>query len=484
MWSALGLSSLGDGMVVVAIPLLTVSLTSDPVRVAGATVAGTLPGLLFALPAGVLADRYNRRTLAWAVDFASFVLLGIFTMLLVGGRVSLSVLYATAFLAGAFAVTSECVAEASLPSLVQPDHLLKGNSRLYMVDVTGDSLLGTALGGVLFTVARWIPFLIDAVSFLASAALLRSAIPDTKPEPSDTKIVEDLAQGWRWFKNHGLIRVVTALIFTFAFCQTLVFALLVLYGTRDLHLSNAAYGLLLGLTALGNVVGAGIAPDVHHRIGPGWSLLAAGTVAAISYPVLALTTSPYLACLALAVEAIAVSVGSVGARSLRQQLVPSEMQGRVGSVFMTFKLAAFPLGALVGGILGSTVGVRVTFALAGLIQLIVVGMLSPRLLRQVRIYWRPGSRRRDTIVNLTDRAPAGSDLGDLELVPEPADGGDAGRPGRVLLDLRAEPLDVDVEGLGVPHVVGSPDPVDQGLAGEDPPGVGEEELQQLELLEG
>ena len=188
----------------------------------------------------------------------------------------------------------------------------------------------------------------------------------------------------KWFSGNPLIRLLTGLIALLAFCQAVVLALLVLYARQDLHLSEAGYGLLLGISAAANVVGAAAVNRLHIRLGSGWSIIAAAVVAAVSYPILAATHSPFVACAALSLEAMSVTIGLVAARSLRQSAVPQEFQGRVASAYQTVIFAAFPLGALVGGVLASHFGIRVTFLLAGCLQILVVSLAARGLLARIR----------------------------------------------------------------------------------------------------
>jgi MFS family permease len=262
--------------------------------------------------------------------------------------------------------------------------MVRANGQLLTVDLTAQELVGQALGGVAFAVANMLPFALDACSFAASAGLLRTAIPDNRAAITGTTFLADLRFGLGWFLRSPLLRLLTGLIASLAFCQALVLSVLVLYATRGLHLSESGYGLFLGAAALGNVIGAAGTGRLHARIGSGWCIVVAGLAAAGAYPVLAATHSPFVAAPALAVEAMAVMLGNVAARSLRQSLVPQELQGRVASAYQMLILGALPLGALVGGLLASSIGVRRTFVIAGCLQFAALALAAPRFLAQVR----------------------------------------------------------------------------------------------------
>jgi hypothetical protein len=384
LWTATGVSSLGDGMVLVAFPLLALTFTRNPIELAGVVVAGRLPALLVALPAGVIADRVNRRRMLLGLEWARFAALAVFAGLVLAGKDSLPVLYATVFVIGGLTICFDVTSSACLPSIVSSDQLVAANAHLLTADITAEEMVGQAVGGAAFAAARSVPFAADAASFIASAVLLRRAVADNPPAARAEGMWDDLRAGVRWVVHAPMVRLLFGLIGSFAFCQAMVLGVLVLYGRVDLHLSTAGYGLLLSVAAIGNIIGAMSATRVHARLGGGWSVVAAGLLAATAYPVLALTSSAISAAAALAVETIGVVLGNIAARSLRQLVVPAELQARVGSAYQMCVLGSLPLGSLAGGLLADWGGVRWTMAVAGIIQVTVLAVISPKLIHLVR----------------------------------------------------------------------------------------------------
>lgn len=384
MWTAAGTSSLGDGMVLVAFPLLALSYTHRPVLIAGVAVAGTLPAFLVALPAGALADRVNRRRLLVGAELARLALLGGFGALILEGWANLAVLYVTVFVLKGLGVVFDITSGAALPSVVAPSLLFKANANLLTAQTVTQEIAGQALGGIAFAASAWVPFVTDAATFAASAGLLRKAIPDNPLAGPNSSFRTDLRDGIRWFVRLPLLRRLTGLISSLAFCQALVIGMMVIYGVEDLHMSRAGYGLLLGVSAVGTAVTAAAASQIHARLGTGWCIVAAGIAASSAYPILALTRSPVTAGGALALEASGVVLGNIAARSLRQSIVPPELQGRVASTYQMAVRSAVPLGGLTGGLLVQQIGVRHTFLFAGLLQLAVVTITAPRLLAAIR----------------------------------------------------------------------------------------------------
>lgn len=368
-------------MVLVGFPLLALHYTREPLLVSGVVAAGQLPGLLAALPAGVLADRFDRRRVAVFVEAARFVVLGLFALVLVagGGLRGLWDVYLAAFVMGALGVVYDVVAVAAVPSLVGGPQLVAANTRLIGVELAGEELVGQAVGGALFGVFRALPFLADAASFLASALMVGRAIPSSSgaPTQADRSAWADLVGGLRWFFGVEALRRVALVVATLAFCQAAVLGVLVIYARERLGLSSLGYGLLLAGASLGNLVGALVAPRVHRALGEGRLILAGGVVAALAYLVLATTSSPYVAGMALFFETMAVVAGNVAARTLRHRVTPDEMQGRAGSVFQAVVLGVVPVGGVVGGIAATGFGLRWTFAAVGMVQLVSLAVAKP-----------------------------------------------------------------------------------------------------------
>ncbi len=388
-------------MVLVGLPLLALTYTTDPALIAGVAVAGEALGPIVALPIGALADRSSPRRMLITVQLLQFVLLGAFAVCVLLHADGLPLIYAVSCLLGALTVAFDCGSAAVLPRLVPVSLLVKATARIDTVDLTGEEMVGRAVGGIAFAFARVIPFFGDAISFLLSAAILRGAVPDHPSTHTRAALMTDLRAGTRWFLGSPLIRLIGGLIAQLAFCQAVVVALMVLYATEDLHLSKAGYGLLLGVSAAGNILGALSANRLHAIFGSGWCIVLGGAIAALTYPVLAVTTSAIAACAALVFESAAIVVGNVTAQALRQSVVPPELQGRVGSAHMTLVLVAIPLGALAGGLVASGIGIRTTILAAGLLQLIVLAVTAPRLLSRVRTVHYPNEAREGTPATAT-----------------------------------------------------------------------------------
>ena len=367
--AAATVSAAGDGVRVTALPLYALSVTDDPGLISGVVVVSTLPWLLCSLLAGALTDRVERRRLLVGSCVARGAVMAAFAALVAGTEPSIALVYAVAFAQGVGEVFGESAAFALLPSAVPPEELERANGRLTATTVAARSFVGPALGGLLFAAAVPLPFAVDAVSFLLAAALL-GALRGAPVRPAVRRPVRaDIAQGVRWLAAHRTLRVVTGIAGATNLVLQATTGVLVVFATRDLGLSEQAFGILLGVESSGVLLGGLAAHRIVGRLGVRRSIVVALGGAAVANLVTAVTGS------VLVVAAMAVWVSfsgglwSVTNASLRQRLVPGELLGRVQSAHRLVSWGAMPVGGLVGGVLGHTAGVRAPFALAGVVLL-------------------------------------------------------------------------------------------------------------------
>ena len=386
LWAASIVSGIGDGLVFIGYSLLAERLTDNALLIAGVVVADRVPAFLFGLHAGALVDRHDRRRLLQGVELFRMLVLGVFAMLVLAGHAGLPLLYAAIFLASTAQTAFTPAVHAVVPSLVPSDELARSNGLLYAAETSTTQMIGPALGGIVFAAAVAAPFVVNSVSFALSAILLTIGLPLTRRvtlPPRTSSISADVRSGLRYFRRHPVLRTLAAVIATLAFFQSMVFAPLVLFALRTLGLSGAAFGVMFGVAAIGDVVGGLLAGRVDERFGPARILRSAGIAAALAYLTLSLAPNAVVAALALFVEAMAVAFGNVSSLALRQRIIPNEMLGRVSNIFRFAIFAALPLGALAGGAIGNQWGFRAPFVVAALGQAIVILALGPRLHRVI-----------------------------------------------------------------------------------------------------
>jgi len=485
LWCATGISGSGDGLVTVAIPLLTVALTRNPLLIAGATAANRAAAAIAALPAGLIADRVDRRSLMVGCNLVAGAALMTLVAAMTLGSANLVMAYLVAVILAACDVTFTLAMQASVPELTPyPDKLPVANGRLMAVEGAGQQFIGPGSGGYLFALARRLPFFADGISFFISAVLVGSSLPrarrgglharpsgryvadlrdppprpyvadlrDHRPGSSDAdpdddadapagaykqvlgpsvadayqpapgpSVVSarlpgsdddlelgtgnyDLAKargrhrsGWvaafreglRVFRRERSLKMLAATVSSVAFCQFMVIGVLVVYGTRTLHLSSTRYGLFLAVASLVGVVGAFSAGALQRRFGGGRLIVGGAAAAMLSYIGLSFTRSAVLAVFVLGLQDFGVAVANVASVTARQRLVPRNLLGRVSSVHRLAVTGAAPFGAVLGGFIASASNAPDAMLAAGLILVAALAILSLPLLRSLAPIARP-----------------------------------------------------------------------------------------------
>jgi MFS family permease len=377
LWSASALSNLADGLVKIALPLVAVTVTDSPALVAGVALAVTLPWLLFALPAGALADRVDRRVAmlsANTVRAAAVAVLAVAVALgLASSGAAIWVLYLVALLLGTAETVYDTCAQSILPQVVPRDRLPRANGRLIAAELTANEFVGPPLGGLLVAAGIALAFATPAALWAAAVGallLLRGGF--AVPRRELTSLRADVAEGLRYLWRHRLLRTLAAMTGLFNFATNATFAVFVLYavGPRSaMHLTEAAYGLLFATIAAGSLVGAILADPVIRRLGRSRSL-ALGILGGVgTVGVAAVTTSPPVIAAAFLVGGVTNALWNVVAVSLRQRITPDRILGRINSSYRLVAWGTRPLGAAAGGLLGQLLGLRAVFAVAAALVL-------------------------------------------------------------------------------------------------------------------
>jgi len=381
LWAATAISTLGDGMYLAALPLLAAQLTRDPLAVSAVTFASWLPWLLVALLSGALVDRWDRRRVLWTVDLGRCALVGALAAVVLAGWASIWLLATAGFLLGVGQTLFDSAVLAIIPALVSRDRgrLERANGRLGAVMTAGQQLVGPPAGGVGFKVAAWLPFGADAVSFVASAALvatLRGQFAAGQPTAgSPANLRAEIAEGLRFLLAHRVLRTLAGMVGAFALVYMAGVAILVLFPQQELGLGSVGFGLLLAALAVGGLPGNLLAAAVGQRLRAGTLLIGGVLVEAVAWLAVGLAPTAWVAAAALAVVGLVGSIWDVAQLSLRQVLIPDRLLGRVISAFRLVGFGPAPVGALLGGVLGRTLGLRAPFVF-GAVVLAVMALLA------------------------------------------------------------------------------------------------------------
>ena len=391
LWAATALSNLGDGLRLVALPLLATSVTDDPRLIAGVVVAQRLPWLFFILPGGAWADRLDRRLLRMRLDMARFAVMSVLVGAIVIDQASIVVIYAVAALLASAEAVVDSSSMAMVPATVAEADLERAIGRLGSTELAMNDLVGPPLGGLLFGLAIAVPFGVDAVTFALAALVMGFMSGSYRAAPAKPAIAADrpsmrasLAEGIRWLWNQRLLRtlaIISTALGTASFISNAVF---VIFATDTLGLSDFGYGVLLVPGALGGIAGSLIAPR-FRRFPLRRTLPIAVIVSGASTWLMAVTTSPIVVGLLSAVSLGTIMIWNVLTLALRQRLIPDEMLGRVGASYRFLVYVGMPFGALAGGLLANQFGVRSAIFVSGSL-LVAVGLMLPLVLRGVERY--------------------------------------------------------------------------------------------------
>lgn len=380
LWSASAASYVGDGLRAVALPLLTTTITRDPRLVSGMMATQWLPWVIFSLHAGALVDRVNRRLVIRNVQFLRMLLLLILVAALLNHGTPLVLLYLVAFAIGTGEVLADTATEAYLPSLVTRDRLAGANSWLFTAEIMAKRFGGPAIGGLLFSLVAYLPFAIDAISFGAGAAIMQwlrgGQVERQATRPRRPTVHRDIWEGLRWLWKNGPLRAMALALSISNLATSAASSIFVLFALQELHVNSAGYGLLIGGSALGSLLGAAAASQAVRAVGDAPVIIAGLLVPGVAITVLGLTSSPVIALLLQLAIGMFFTVGNVVTRTLRQSLAPDEMRGRVTTSFRFLGYSMIPVGALLGGAVASLYGLRAPFIIAGIVNIIaVLGMM-------------------------------------------------------------------------------------------------------------
>lgn len=351
LFTASALTNLGDGLIMLALPWLATIMTRDPVAIAAVAAAGRLPWLLFALPAGVIVDRADRRKLIARADLVrAFVVLAILMLALsepLSGAIW--VLTGLAFLLGSAEVLRDNAAQTILPAIVAPNDLEGANGQMWSAEQLTGQFIGPPLAGVLIAAGIGLPFGLDIAVLVLAAGMVW--LISLKPQaPTGGSFAKAFAEGLRFMKSDRPLLRLAVVLGVANFLATATLTVQVLFAQEVLGLQAAEYGLVLSVAAVGAITGSLAAPRLMRLIGTQACLYLALTTWAVGDLVIGLTGSGVVMALALFAIMAAAMWWNVITVSWRQRRIPAELLGRVNSIYRFFGWGSMPLGALAGGL--------------------------------------------------------------------------------------------------------------------------------------
>jgi MFS family permease len=426
-WSAQTISMFGDQISSLALPLVAVLvLNSSPGQMGVLTGLQWVPSLLFGLHAGAWVDRRGRRRATMiGADLGRAALLASVPAAYAFGALTLWQLYGVAFGTGLLSILFSVSDPTLFVSLVAEDQYVRGQSLVY-----GSRALsfvgGPSVGGLLVQLLT-APFalLADAVSFLGSAFFLTRIRPQEPPAAEPGKGM--ITAGARFIRGSAIVRSSLLAVCIINFFDFMFLTLFVLYATRYLHVAPGVLGLVLGIGAIGGVLGTLITSRLAQRLGVGMVYTIACLVFMAPLTLVPLAAGPRPLILAmlmtaefvcgLGVMALDISIGAIFAA-----VIPDDLRSRVSGAFQAVNYGTRPLGAAAAGILATYVGVRTTLWVAVIGGMTGFLFLLPSPIPRFRMAAGPASAPASEPGGEPPAEPGGESRGDTstaELIPGP-----------------------------------------------------------------
>lgn len=373
-WTGYTVSQLGDRVTELALPLIAVvMLGASAGQVGLLTAAVWLPSLLSLFVGAWVDQRTRKRRLMVLADLARAVVLLSLPVAYLLDAVTFGQLVVVALLTGAGQVVFNMAYPSFFVSLVERDSYLDANSKL-STSRAASFVAGPALGGALISaVTAPIAVLVDAVSFVLSGVLIgRLRVDEHAPDrQNQANLGRRAVDGLRFIARHDILRASLGCSTTLNFFTFIANALLVLFASRQLGLSAGVIGLAFGIGAAGGLMGAVLAPVLSRRIGIGRAIVVGAILFPAPFALLAaaggsLWTKAAVLSAAELLSSIGVMLFDVNQNALRASITPDEFRGRVAGAYTAVNYGVRPLGAVVGGVLGTSLGLRPTLLVAGI----------------------------------------------------------------------------------------------------------------------
>ncbi|MDO3700504.1 MFS transporter [Micromonospora sp. C28SCA-DRY-2] len=364
LWGGQTVAELGTRISNVAVPLLAAgTLGASVFQVSLLTFLAWLPYLLFSLPAGIIADRVDQRRLMVACDLGRAVLLLSVPVVALVGRLSLPFLYAVVGLAGVLTVLFTVAYKSVLPALVPAEQLLDANAKLTISQDSAE-LVGPTIGGVLVgLVGAAKTFLATGATFLVSAVtlLLVRRRPAVRSGRERGPLRAELTGGLGFIRRQRILLAILACTTTSNFFVMASSSIEVVFMLRELHASPALVGLVFSVSAVGGLVVGALAGRLTAWLGSArviWVAMAAPGPLYLLMPLAQPGWGVLLYGVGLAAFSANAVLFNVASMTYRQRITPPELLGRVNAAFLWICFGVIPLGALLGGALGSQLGLR------------------------------------------------------------------------------------------------------------------------------
>jgi MFS family permease len=360
------ISNVGDGIALAAGPLLVASQTRDPLLVSFALLAQQLPNLLFGLPAGAVADRFDRRRIVAGVNLVRAAVLVVLAATIVGGTVSIAIVLAALFVLGTAEIFADIGSSSLVPRVVPRAHLGIANARLTGSFLLTNLLLAPPIGAFLFSVGMALPFAANAACFALGAVLVTRVVTDVADAAAERgrergSLRREMADGVRWLIGNAPMRTLALTIIAFNVTYGAAWGVLVLYASERLGMDAVGFGLLTTALAIGGIIGTTLYGRLERRFALADIMRVGLLIETFTHLALALTTSAPVALATMVVFGGHATVWGTTSTVVRQRAVPDELLGRVTGVYHIAVIGGMVVGTPIGGLLAREFGITAPF---------------------------------------------------------------------------------------------------------------------------
>ena len=383
MWSGSLITNLADGVVITAAPLLAISLTKNPILISALSACIMLPWLLFAIPIGVIVDRFDRKYLIAVANGVRFFSAALIALLISTHTITIYLLIGMTFIIGISEVLVDTATQAWIPQILESSQFEKGNSRLQISETVVQGFIGTPISGFLYAVAVYLPFVVNSAGYLISALLTISIPSIVKENLKSTEQVSFSGQmkfGIKFlFNNRGLLRLVLTTA-SIGFCFSMATSTSVLFIIQDLHLQKSLFGVFLTVQGIGALVGGLVTPKISARFGRQKILTTAIVSNSILIFLQGISPNIYTYAFLGTIAAFCITHWNVLLMATYQDVIPADLYGRIHGTRRTIVWGLMPIGSLLGGLIAQF-GLRVPFIVGGIFASIIAVASIPFIMQ-------------------------------------------------------------------------------------------------------
>jgi MFS family permease len=362
LWTGQVVSVIGTGATQIVYPLLILALTNSAEAAGIAAALGTIPYILFSLPAGALVDRWDRKRVMIYCDIGRAAVLATIPIALALNALTVWQIYICALVEGSLFVFFNIAEVAALSRVVEKQQLPQAVAQ-NDVAFSIANIVAPAFGTAMFQLGRAFPFIFDCVSYTISVVSLFFIRKEFQAErkKTETHIVQEIREGMRWLWGQPLIRYMALCTGALNFVNVPT-TLIIIVLAKILGASEGEIGLIFSLSAIGAIVGSVIGGQIQKRFQFGQVIITTVWISALLFPLLAIAPHYWFLGIIMGLSWMTGPVYNVVQFSYRVALIPDALQGRVNSVFRLLAFGFQPAGAFIAGVLIERFNVYVAIA--------------------------------------------------------------------------------------------------------------------------